>query len=54
MSNHTLPTKTDVTAEIEIPAEIWDEAERRAGNAGGDLDEYLLDHLLIEYEFVKA
>jgi len=54
MSKLTLPTKTDVTAEIEIPAEIWQEAERRAGNSGGDLDEYLLDHLLIEYEFSRA
>ena len=54
MTKLTLPTKTEVTAEIEIPVKIWEEAERRAAAAGGDLDEYLLDHLLIEYEFSRA
>jgi len=46
--------KVDVTAEIEVPAHILERAERRAAAAGGDRDEFLLDHLLIEYEFSKS
>jgi len=46
--------KVDVTAEIEVPPEIYDRAERRAAAAGGDRAEYLLDHLMIEYDFSKA
>jgi len=46
--------KVDVTAEIEVPSHIWERAERRAAAAGGDRREYLLDHLMIEYEFSKS
>ena len=46
--------KVDVTAEIEVPPEIYDRAERRAAAAGGDRAEYLLDHLMIEYDFTKG
>lgn len=46
--------KVDVTAEIEVPPEIWERAERRAAAAGGDRDEWLLDHLLIDYKFSKS
>ena len=45
--------KTTVQTQVEVPTEILKLAERRADAAGGDLDEYLFDHLLIEYEFVE-
>lgn len=52
--------KTDVTAEVEVPADIWDRAEQRhqtaqqTGDVDAPLTEYLLDHLLIEYEFTRV
>jgi|AntDeeMinimDraft_8_1070380.scaffolds.fasta_scaffold00719_3 hypothetical protein len=46
--------KEDVTAEIEVPPQIWERAERRAAAAGGDRSEFLLDHLMIDYEFRKS
>ena len=51
--------KTDVTAEITVPGHIWDRAKARHAahadtNTSSTIEEYLLDHLLIEYEFTRA
>lgn len=49
-----VPTKVDVQAEIEVPAHIWELAEKRADAANGDRDAYLLDHLMFDYQFIKS
>jgi len=51
--------KADVKAEITVPSHIWDRAEERYAaahetNPSTTIEEYLLDHLLIEYEFTRA
>ena len=49
-----VPTKITVDADLEVPAHIWDVAEQRAATADGDLQEYLLDHLMIDYQFTRV
>ena len=49
-----VPTKITVDADLEVPAHIWDTAEQRAATADGDLQEYLLDHLMIDYQFTRV
>jgi len=46
--------RVSTQATVEVPQEIYELAEKRAAAADGDLDEYLLDHLMIEYDFIQA
>lgn len=51
--------KAEVKAEITVPSHILDRAEERHAaahdtNPSTTIEEYLLDHLLIEYEFTRA
>ena len=49
-----VPTKITVDADLEVPAHIWDKAEQRAATGDHDLQDYLLDYLMIDYQFTKV
>jgi len=51
-----VPTKVDTRAEIEVPAHVWEIAEQRhqQSDTSSTFEEYLLDHLLIDYQFTKT
>lgn len=46
--------RVSTQATVEVPQDIYELAEKRAAAGDGDLDEYLLDHLMIEFDFVQA
>lgn len=51
--------KINVEVEVEVPEEIWETAEERAEigkerfNNGSSMEDYLLDQIRFDYNFVK-